>query len=209
MNTLSQETNVTRGFAGPVPLGFVALGLSLAMFGAYNIGQVPPASFPAAGTMLFLGGGILAIAAILAFCNSDGMSLTLFGVLSAFWIMLGILFLVNAFGHPLEPLMTGSAFTWFWFFWAVTASYLWLASMRTNGVEVTFVGTVAAMLWCLWIGQLTAGRPGVGWDYAAGWVAWAAAAIAGYTGLAEMVNHSFGRLVLPEFGGRPLEPVST
>ena len=153
-----------------------------------------------ASMMLLFGGIIALVSAILAYTSRDVVGLTLFGAFSAFWAALGVLFFANSLGHTFAPLQTGDSFTWFWFFWAVMASYLWIASLRTNGALSTFVGLMAAMLWCLWIGELTMGRPGTGWTQAAGFVGWAAALVAGYVSFAELVNRTMGKVLLPEFG---------
>jgi succinate-acetate transporter protein len=112
---------------------------------------------------------------------------------------LGVLVFADSTGHSITPILTGSSFTWFWFVWSVVMPYIWIVSLRTNFALSTFVGLMAAMFWCLWLGELTLGRPGTGWTQAAGFVGWAAAVVGGYTSFAEMINATIGRVILPEF----------
>jgi succinate-acetate transporter protein len=41
--------------------------------------------------------------------------------------------------------------------------------------------------------------PGTGWTLIGGWLGWAAALVAGYTSFAELINFTFGKVILPEF----------
>lgn len=135
--------------ANPIPLGLAGLALTVALFGTFSAGRLHVGTLMMSTMMLFFGGVVTLIAAILAYRNGDTLVTTVFGAFSAFWAGLGVLFYANVFGHTLTPLLTGSGFTWFWFCWAVVASYLWLASLRMNFAFSTFIGLMAAMLWCL------------------------------------------------------------
>jgi succinate-acetate transporter protein len=55
------------------------------------------------------------------------------------------------------------------------------------------------MFWALWIGSLSSAVPGTGWTLIGGWLGWAAALVAGYTSFAELINFTFGKVILPEF----------
>ncbi len=191
--------------ANPIPLGLAGLALTVALFGTFNAGELRMGSLMTSMMMLLFGGVVTFICAVFAYRNRDTVATTLFGSLSAFWAGLGVLFFANNMGHTIAPFLSGNGFTWFWFFWAITGTCLWLATLRANFALSTFVGLMAAMFWCLWLGELTLGRPGTGWTQAAGFVGWAAAAIGGYAAFAELINSAIGKMVLPEFGPRTFQ----
>jgi succinate-acetate transporter protein len=193
------ETSQTLIGGNPLPLGFAALGLTTALFGAFNAGHTQAGGLAFAGMALFVGGLVQLVAGILAYRNRGTFGLTLFGALGGFWLGMGALFLFNALGTAHSSLLTGQGSTWFWFFWAIFGTYLWLASLRVNGAVTLLTLLMAAMFWALWIGALTGAAAGVGWTAIGGWLGWAAALVAGYTSFAELINFTFGKVILPEF----------
>jgi succinate-acetate transporter protein len=194
--------------ANPAPLGYAALALTTALFGTFNAGHFGTPSLVFAGMALFYGGLAQGVAAILAYRNRDTFSLTLFGSFGAFWLGLGILDLATSLGHVASSPFNGSDVTWLWFFWAIVATYLWLASLRITGAVMLVVLLLAAMFWLLWIGQLVGNKPGAGLTAVGGWLGWAAAFFAAYTSFAELINRTFGRIVLPEFPAGQMHPMA-
>lgn len=199
MDRTMEKTDQALIGGNPLPLGFAALGLTSALFGAFNAGHAEAGGLVLAGMALFFGGFIQLIAGILAYRNRDTFGLTIFGSLGGFWLGMGILFFFNDLGTIHTSLLTGHSGTWFWFFWAILASYIWLASLRVNGAVTLVMLALAAMFWALWIGALTNAAPGAGWTEVGGWLGWAAAVVAGYTSFAELINWTFGKIILPEF----------
>lgn len=194
--------------ANPIPLGFAALGLTTALFGSFMAGHAHAGGLAFGGMALFFGGLVQIITGILAYRNRDTYGLTIFGSFGAFWLGLGLVFLFNSIGTARTPLLTGHSGTWFWFFWAIFTTYVWLASLRINGAVTLVMLLLAAMMWALWIGALTGAAPGAGWTQVSGWIGWAAAAVAGYTSFAELINWTFGKMILPEFPTSRLHQMS-
>jgi succinate-acetate transporter protein len=63
----------------PIPLGLAGLALTVALFGTFNVGRMHLTSLMMATMMLFFGGVVTLIAAILAYRNGDTFFVTLFG----------------------------------------------------------------------------------------------------------------------------------
>lgn len=183
--------------ANPLPLGFAALGISVALWGTYMAGHAHTLAL--VGLPLLVGGLIQVISAILAFVNRDTEGLMIFGVYGALSVILGVLVLATANGGRALSLLSGSGTPWLYFVFAVLAAYIWIASMRVSGAVALTMLLVGAMFATLWIGSFSGGTPGTGWIEASGWLGWAAAIAAGYTSFAELINTTFGRIVLPEF----------
>jgi uncharacterized protein len=192
--------------ANPIPLGFIALGLSVALFGTYNAGHAHTLGL--VGLPLLVGGLVQGLSAILAFVSRDTYALTIFGSYGALSAILGVLFLANVTGTIPGQLLAGDGITWFYFVFAVLAVYIWIASVRINGAVVLTMLLAGAMLVTLWLGALTGGTPGNGWTAIGGWLGWAAAIAAGYTAFAELINANFGRMILPEFPMQPTRQAS-
>jgi succinate-acetate transporter protein len=199
MERNTDESTKTLIGGNPLPLGFAALGLTTALFGAFNAGHMHAGGLAFAGMALFFGGLVQLVAAILAYRNRATFELTIFGSMAGFWLGMGALYLFTNLGVAHTSLPIGHASTWFWFFWAILGTYIWLASLRVNGAVTLLTLLLAAMFWALWIGGLTNAAPGVGWTAVGGWLGWAAALVAGYTSFAELLNFTFGKIILPEF----------
>jgi succinate-acetate transporter protein len=194
---MTESSSRSTNGANPIPLGFAALGVSVALFGTYNAGHAHTLGL--VGLPLLVGGILQAVTAILAHVNRDTYGLTIFGSYGAISVILGILFLANVTGTITGPLLGGDGISWFYFVFAVLGAYIWIASVRISGAVALTMLLAGAMLTVLWIGSLTSGTPGNGWTAIGGWLGWAAAIAAGYTSFAELINANFGRMILPEF----------
>lgn len=197
MQQMTAQAEPPTGRANSIPLGYAALGVSVALFGTYNAGQAHTLSL--VGLPLLVGGILQVISAILAYGNRDTDGLTFLGSYGALTVILGTLVLAHVTGTIAGPLLAGDGITWFYFVFAVLAVYLWLASVRTSGAVALTMLLGGAMFVSLWIGSLTAGNPGSGWTAIGGWLGWAAAFAAGYTSFAGLINTNVGRMILPEF----------
>jgi uncharacterized protein len=206
MQPMTESSSRSTNSANPIPLGFAALGVSVALFGTYNAGHA--STLGLMGLPLLVGGLLQAISAILAFVNRDTYGLTIFGSYGALSVILGVLFLANVTGTINEPLLAGNGIGWFYFVFAVLGAYIWMASVRINAAVALTMLLAGAMLTVLWIGSLTSGTPGNGWTAVGGWLGWAAAIAAGYTSFAELINANFGKVILPEFPMQQTRQVS-
>jgi succinate-acetate transporter protein len=193
--------------ANPLPLGYGGLALVTALFGAYNMNQFKTGSLMLAAMLILYGGLAQFVAGILAYRNRDTIALTIFGSFGAFFGGLGLL-AFNAQGHLLTGLASGTTVVWIWFCWAVIATYIWIATLRLSGAVAVVQLLLAAMFWALWLGVLTHAGLGSGWTAIAGWLGFATAVAAAYTSFAELINRTFGRMVLPEFPVGQLRPMS-
>ena len=207
MERNTEPTERTLIGANPVPLGFAALGLTTGLFGTYLAGHAHTGLGFVAITLVF-GGLVQLIASILAYRDRDTYGLTIFGTFGALWLGLGVLFAYNIVGTITTPLLSGDTSIWFWFAAAIVSTYVWLASVRVNGAVTLVTLLLAAMFWTLWIGDLTSGTPGNGWTAVSGWLGWATAIVAGYTSFAELINRTFGKMILPEFPMSEMQPMS-
>jgi succinate-acetate transporter protein len=199
------ETSLIPG--EPSALGWGALALTTALLSAYFAGRLHAGALIFVGMALFYGGLAQFVAGMWEFGQRNTFLATIFSSFGAFWMGLGILAVFDRLGHLGMPLFSGDGITWFWFCWAIVATYMWLASFRTTGAVWLVLLLWAATFWALWIGQLVGNGPGAGWTAIGGYLGWATAVVAGYTSFAEMINHTFGKIVLPELPSARLHMV--
>jgi succinate-acetate transporter protein len=181
-----------------MPLGYAGLAVSVALLGAYTTGQLT-SSLMAAAMTLVVGGIVQLIAAFMAYRNGDSLSLTIFGIFGALFGGIGVLFFYHDLSRMPATLIAGHGIPWFWFCWAIVATYIWIATLRLNAAVALVQLLLAAALWATWLATLTGSGLASGWANIAGWIAWATAIVAAYTSFAELINRMFGRIVLPEF----------
>jgi uncharacterized protein len=195
-----QWVNSTRVVLQPVaaPSVLGLFGFAIATFmvstniaGWYGGSTSPTYLFPLASVV----GGVAQFSAgMWAYRARDTVATAVHGVWGSFWIAYGILWLLVTVGALHLP---GGRFPElaFWFFplAAVTASCA-VASLRTNlGIVLTLCAlAVGAAL--LGVGY---DRGSTTWLHAGGWVLFASAVAAFYSGSAMMWRSSLGRVILP------------
>lgn len=195
--TFTSETPRTIG--EPAALGFAGLAVSTALLSAYYAGHLHSGTLTWVGMALFYGGLAQFVSGMWEFRRDNTFLATIFSSFGAFWMGLGIIQVFAALGHLNSFMLSGDGITWFWFCWAIVTTYMWLASFRTSGAVWLVLLLWAATFWALWIGTLVGAKPGAGWTAIGGYLGWATAVVAGYTSFAEMINHTFGKILLPEF----------
>jgi succinate-acetate transporter protein len=198
METETRTSEPAWALGEPAALGFGGLAVTTALLSAYYAGRLHSGSLAFVGMALFYGGLAQFLAGMWEYHRHNAFLATVFGSFGAFWMGLGIVQVFDTLGRRSVPMLTGDGITWFWFCWAIVATYMWIASFRTSGAVWLTLLFWAATFWALWIGTLVGDKPGIGWTALGGWLGWAMAVVAGYTSFAEMINNTFGKVVLPE-----------
>jgi succinate-acetate transporter protein len=183
----------------PAALGFAGFAVTTALLSAYYAGRIHSGALTWVGMALFYGGIAQFLSGMWEYRRGNTFLATVFGSFGAFWMGLGIMQVFDVLGHLRSPMFGGDGITWLWFCWAIIVTLMWVAAFRTNGAVWLALLLWAATFWALWIGTLVGDLPGVGWTALGGWLGWATSVVAGYTAFAEMINSTFGKVVLPEF----------
>lgn len=213
----SRSRIVLSPMAAPSIMGLFGFSIATMMVGAWQAGWYGNALTP---TILwpfafFVGGLPQIIAAAYALRARDGVAVGVHAVWGAFWMGWTILqLLVTMHVVPAIPLGATNQSFGFWFIGlaAVTISAFFAAFGQSLSVVVV-LGTLAAgsalTAAGFWGGSLGVTRAG-------GWVFVASAAAAWFAATAMMMEHSFGRTILPLGkyskagnvpGGKPGEPI--
>lgn len=174
--------------ANPGPLGLAGFGMTTLILNIHNTGLFPMASaIMAMG--IFYGGIAQIIAGILEYKKGNTFGTTAFISYGSFWLTLVfILVAKNLPGN--SPQFMG----WYLFLWGVFTFFMWFGTFRSNRV-LQFVFISLTVLYCLlaiseWFGIATVG-------HVAGWEGLFCGAAALYLAMAEVINESRGKTVLP------------
>ena len=123
-----------QGQGNPAVVGLAGFGLTTLILQIHNLG------FCGIGPVLALafafGGGAQLIAGFQEFKCGNNFGYSAFVSYGAFWIALGIIFLLNHFGIYKS---SGTDVGWFLVAWTFYTAILWVAAMRIHGaMAVTF-----------------------------------------------------------------------
>ncbi len=174
--------------ANPGPLGLMGFGTTTVLLNIHNTGIFPLGSLILA-MGIFYGGIAQIIAGIMEFKKGNTFGMTAFISYGSFWLTLVfILVFKNLPGNSPEFL------AWYLFVWGVFTFFMWIGTFGKNRVIQFVFLSLTILYWLLairdWFGATTIGA-------IAGWEGIICGASAIYLSVAEIVNDSRGRTVLP------------
>jgi succinate-acetate transporter protein len=195
--------------ADPGPLGLAGFALTTVLLSGINAGLIkhvtiagPPKVITPidawVGMALFYGGLGQFCAGMWEFKNRNTFGATAFSSFGAFWMGLAIMVVFGAFNTN-AAFYGGEGAIWFLFLWAVFTTYMWVASLRTNGAVMVVFLLLALTFWALWIGALNGSAAGKGMTQVGGYLGLVTAIVAFYTSFAGVINSTFGRVIAPVF----------
>ncbi len=214
----SRSRIILSPMAAPSIMGLFGFAVATVMVGAWQAGWYGGATtgytlWPFA---LFVGGIPQLIAAMYALRARDGVAVAVHTVWGAFWMGWSVLMLLMML-HVLPAISFATkdtAFAWWFVGLAVVTISAFFASVGNNLCVAATLGALAAGS-CLTASGFWSGNLGV--NHAGGYVFVAAAALAWYTATAMMLEHAYGRTVLPLGllrregnvpGSRPTTPIA-
>lgn len=195
---LARSRVVLSPMAAPSIMGLTGFMLATVMVGAWQAGWY---GSPTTGGVLwpfalFAGGLLQSVAAVFSFRARDGLAVAIHTAWGAFWLGFGVLQLLAQTGvaAPIAFGASSPAFA-FWFIGLtmITVTCMFAALGSNLSVFLTLAalaggaGLTAAGFWA---GSLTVDRIG-------GWFFVISAGLAWYTVTAMVLEHSFGRTVMP------------
>lgn len=187
--------------ANPAPLGLAAFGVTTVVLSCINAGLLKgdaPNLLAVVVPLAFAYGGVAQfITGFLEYKNGNTFGTVAFTSYGAFWCWYAFLLWTAGAGWIKAP--AANAVGLALLMWGVFTLLMWIVTFRTNFV----LWTVFLLLWITFF--LLAGGDlgmGSGWHAAGGWVGLLTGIVALYLSFAEVMNGTFGRVVV--FVGRPL-----
>lgn len=194
----SRSRIVLSPMAAPSIMGLFGFAIATMMVGAWQAGWYGSAATPDIlwPFAIFVGGIPQLIAAMYALRARDGVAVAVHTVWGAFWMGWSILMMLTMI-HVLPAIPLGTkneSFAWWFIGLAVVTISGFFASLGNSlGIGVT-LGTLAAGS-CLTAAGFWSANLGV--THAGGYLFVASAAAAWYTATAMMLEHAYGRTILP------------
>jgi succinate-acetate transporter protein len=174
--------------ANPGPLGLMGFGMTTILLNIHNTGMFPLGSAILA-VGIFYGGIAQIIAGIMEFKKGNTFGLTAFISYGSFWLTLVFILVVKSL-PGVSPAFMG----WYLFLWGVFTFFMWFGTFGKNRILQFIFLSLTILYWLLairdWFGATTIGT-------IAGWEGIACGAAAVYLAMAELINESRGRTVLP------------
>jgi succinate-acetate transporter protein len=188
---VQRVTTTSWGNAGPLALlSFAVVTFMLSMVNAKLVSAGVTPVILAVG--LVFGGSTQLVAGLIQLRSGDVFQGVLFSSFGAFWILLAAF--LTWFLKTVPLAQQGHSLGLLLYSFAILATVMWAASLRTSRVVVVALGFVVATFWLLAAGNYGAHTSLI---HAGGYTGIVAAALATYLALAELCVYAYGRSVFP------------
>src|SRR3954453_2218507 len=191
--TDQRMTFVPTPLADPGPLGLAAFALTTFVLSMFNADFIGKGGEPVVlGLAVAYGGLAPLLAGVGEFPTRNTFGAVAFTSSGAFW--LSYFALVQWFVKDIPKADAGDAIGVFLLAWGFFTTYMFLASLRTTGAISLVFALLAATFVILGIAEINenANLTKIG-----GYVGIATAAAAWYASFAAVINHTFGRTLMP------------
>ncbi len=197
---MSEQTINKVLTANPAPLGLMGFGMTTVLLNLHNTGLFGLGSMILA-MGIFYGGLAQVIAGIMEWKNGNTFGTLAFTSFGFFWLSLAGLILLPMIGIATTTTNNSSAMASYLFMWGIFTALMFFGTLRTNVATMFVFGSLAILFLILGMGDLT-GNADI--THLGGWEGLVVGFSAMYTGIALVLNESFGRTILPIFPVRTL-----
>jgi len=182
---------VKDGIANPAPLGLCAFGMTTVLLNIHNAGFFEMNSMILA-MGIFYGGLAQVIAGVIEAKKNNTFGLTAFTSYGFFWLSLVGLIVMPKLGWGTAP--SEGAMCAYLAVWGVFTFLLFFGTLKLNRALQFVFGSLTILFFLLVAGDAT-GNPTI--KHLAGYEGIICGASAIYTGIANVLNEVYGRVVLP------------
>jgi succinate-acetate transporter protein len=177
--------------ANPAPLGLLAFGMTTVLLNFKNAGIIEMSPMILA-MGIFYGGIAQVIAGIIEAKKNNTFGLTAFTSYGFFWLSLVALILIPKFGWM--PAATDASMEAYLGMWGVFTLLLFFGTLKLNRALQLVFGTLTILFFLLVAAHATKNESV---EHFAGYEGILCGALAIYTGIAQVLNELYGRVVLP------------
>ncbi|NVO12042.1 MAG: acetate uptake transporter [Bacteroidales bacterium] len=179
--------------ANPAPLGLLGFGMTTVLLNIHNAGFFPVSAMLLA-MGIFIGGIAQVIAGTLEFKKGNTFGMTAFISYGFFWIIFVAIWIFPDLGVA-KGVKTEEGFMgWFLFLWGIYSFFMWIGTFNKNKVLQFVFLTLWVLFFLLAIRDWT-GSVGIG--IVAGYEGILCGASAIYLAMAEILEETLGKKVLP------------
>ena len=198
--------------ADPAPLGLAAFALTTFILSGHNASFIPAGIW--VGLAIFYGGLVQLLAGMWEFRNRNVFGSTAFSTYGAFWLSLGVFYLLvkasSGFGNLLSGPDLDNSLAWFLLAFAIFNTYMLLFATRLN-LATTAVFLALEITEILLVIGFFRQAHGLGsyWLHVGGWSGIVTALVAWYASAAGVVNGMSPKPVIPvgrALWGAPAKP---
>jgi succinate-acetate transporter protein len=177
--------------ANPAPLGLIAFGLTTVLLNFHNAGFYPLSSMILAMGLAY-GGTAQIIVGAMEYKNGNTFGTVAFSSYGLFWYSLVILLMLPKMGLATAP--DAASLAAYFIMWGVFTAVMFVGTLKiSRGLQVIF-GTLAILFFLLALGEIT-GNETI--TLIAGFEGILTGLSAMYVGLAEVINETYGKDLLP------------
>ncbi len=197
MSIKENDITVRDRTANPAPLGLLGFGMTTLMLSLHNAGYISLGAAILALGMVF-GGSAQIVAGMMEWKKGNTFGTTAFISFGAFWLAVVAILLFPVLG--LSGAETTEAMAWFFLLWGMFSACLTVGTLNTNRVMQMVFLTLTIVFFLL-----AASEALVSADIKsiAGHLGLLTGASAFYLAMAQVLNESLGRTVVPIF---PVSP---
>jgi succinate-acetate transporter protein len=189
---MNENTLVVKdSSANPAPLGLLAFGMTTVLLNLHNAGFFEMNSMIFA-MGIFYGGLAQIIAGILESKKNNTFGMTAFISYGFFWLTLVALIVMPKLGWI--PAASESAMIAYLIMWGIFTGFLFIGTLRLNKALQFVFATLTLLFFLLALGDFT-GNTSL--KTFAGYEGVVCGSAAIYTGMANLLNEVYGRIVLP------------
>ena len=178
--------------ANPAPLGLLGFGMTTILLNLHNAGFYELNSMVLAMGLCY-GGAAQVIAGIMEWKKGNTFAATAFTSYGFFWFSLVILVILPKLG--MATATNEKAMAAYLGIWGLFTACMFVATFRLHRAGQVIFGSLTLLFFLLAIGDFTAAGPQ--FRHATGWEGIFCGFSAVYAGVAQVINESFGRSVLP------------
>ncbi len=187
---MAESTQIVDTTANPAPLGLLGFGMTTVLLNLHNAGIFPLDTMVLA-MGIFYGGMAQIFAGWMEWKKGNTFGLTAFLSYGLFWETLVFLILMGKWGW-FQP-QNNTSFAWYLFMWGLFTFGMWIATFKhAKALQVVFF-TLFVLFWLLALEH--AGFESIG--KITGWEGVFCGLSAVYLALAQVLNETFDKTVLP------------
>lgn len=177
--------------ANPAPLGLMGFGMTTILLNIHNAGFFPLDSMILA-MGIFYGGTAQVVAGIMEFKKNNTFGTTAFTSYGFFWMALAALNILSEMGYgvPANSLSMAA----FLFMWGFFTLFMFIATLRISKALQVVFGTLTLLFFLLAIGNFTGSTLIL---IIAGYEGIICGFTAIYAAMAQVINETYGKVVLP------------